>query len=122
MTDMPASLLQRGRSAAFRFASLLVLVAQLVVALLAPATDARAAQGALAHVEVPGSHHHVVHVDALCLLCSAQHLLAQPETASLVAAYTTQAEPAQLPEVIRHTLLLGGGCAPRAPPRDAGTS
>lgn len=121
MTRMPASFRQRRRGTGFRFASLLAFVAQLMVALLAPAADARAERGAQSHIEVPDSHRHIVHVDALCSLCAAQHLLAHPEAALSLLADESPSEPAQSPELVRHTLLLRGGFAPRAPPQNDAT-
>src|SRR5215216_3681658 len=77
MTYMHASAQPR-RSAFSRLALLLAAVAQLAVAFLAPAAEARADRDTRAHVEVAGTRLHHAHVELLCPACSSQLLLSVP--------------------------------------------
>ena len=61
-----------------RLALLLAAVAQLAVAFLAPAAEARADRGARAHVEEAGTRLHHAHAETMCPACGAQHLTSVP--------------------------------------------
>src|SRR5919202_3045220 len=77
MTYMHGPVLDH-RSAVSRLALVLAAAAQLALAFLAPAAEARADRDTRPHVELAGTRLHHAHIESLCPACSAQHLVSVP--------------------------------------------
>lgn len=91
---------RRPRSRVLVLAACLVLAAQSVASLLAPAAEARASRSAPAHVEAAGTHQHHSHNPADCAACIALQLTGIPQRPSaqetVVAERRTIAPPPAL--------------------------
>src|ERR671932_2352852 len=105
MTYMHGPVLDH-RSAVSRLALVLAAVAQLALAFLAPAAEARTDRDTRAHVEVAGTRLHHAHVESLCPACSAQHLMSVPPAGG-----------ASTPAAARHSQPLAATASVAVTPR-----
>ena len=104
------------RSAVGRLALLLAAAAQIAVAFLAPAAEARSGPEMRAHVEAAGTRLHHAHIEASCPACSAQHLTSVAPSSKTSAPARRHALPLEATASAAVARRAFDPNSPRAPP------